>query len=253
MNNRTLHIIGNEFTRDFYREDPVAWWTHRLDIYEQYCLASLKNQTNKNFVIAMTLKGYSVNFKERIEQMLKDSGIKYVLRIVGEMTQEEMMSSFVNDYDIVYHTRIDTDDMFHNDVINEIQSYEYEYRQALVYQKGYCYDVKRNKLQHYFMPGPPFSTIMFPMDVYVNEEKQEEYKQFKSHDALISAMPYLTLSENKYIVTVHGTNRITEYHDDRTILGSDHRHETEIPTTQIDSILSEFGVDSLTYKTKIQK
>lgn len=253
MNNKTLHIIGNEFTRDFYREDPVAWWTHRLDIYEHFCLASLKNQTNKNFLLTMMLKGYSVNFKDRIIGMLENSGLKYAIRVIGETTHEEMMRPFSREYDTVYHTRIDTDDMFHKDAVDEIQSYEYDYRRALVFQKGYCYDVKNNRLQHYFMPGPPFSTIMFPMDVYVNEEKQAEYKGFKSHDALINTMPYLKLSENKFVVNVHGTNRITIYQNDRTIFRG-HENETEIDSEQDKiEILKNFGILTNTYQTKVLK
>lgn len=252
MNDKTLHIIGNEFTRDFYREDPNAWWTHRLDIYEHFCLASLKNQTNKNFLITMTLKGYSVNFRDRIKKMLDDSGLQYTMRVIGETTHEEMMKPYADKYDIVYHTRIDTDDMFHKDVVSEIQSYEYSPRRALVYQKGYCYECRENKLQNYFMPGPPFSTIMFPMSIYIDEKKQDAYKGFRSHDALVNVMPYLILSENKYIVNVHGTNRITIYNDDRTIFKG-HENEVNIPTEQIDGILVNFGIASDTYSTKVRK
>jgi len=252
MNKRTIHIIGNEFTRDFYREDLNAWWTYRLGIYENYCLASIKNQTNKNFVLFMMLKGYSTNFKDKIEQMLIDSKLKYVIQIIGETSIEEALKQYLDNIDVVYHTRIDSDDMFHYDVVNEIQSYEYEERRALLFSKGYCYDCRRNKLQHYYMPAPPFSTIMYPIETYLDEEKQDEYKGFKSHDAIGSTMKLIRLSENKFIVNVHDTNRITIYHDDRTIFKG-HESETEIPADQVDNILNDFGISSMTYKLKMQQ
>ncbi|HCR36454.1 TPA: hypothetical protein DIU22_05460 [Candidatus Woesebacteria bacterium] len=248
MNNKTLHIIGNEFTRNIAHSDD--WWIHRLGIYEHYCLASLKNQTNKNFLLMMTLNYVPIEFQKKIKHILDASELQYVLRNFTETSLAETLSQFRDKYDTVYHTRIDSDDMFHKTVVDEIQSYGIHERKALIFQKGYCYDCRNNRLQHYFMPSPPFSTIIYPMSIYLDEAKQQEYKNFKSHDSLCGAMPYKVLSENKFIVNVHGTNRITIYQNDRTIFKG-HENETEIPFTGIDRVINDFGISSDTYKNNI--
>ena len=248
MNKRTLHIIGNEFTRHIAH--PDEWWDHRLKIYEHYCLASIKKQTNKNFILTMTTDWVPDKYREVIKQILERSGLKYYIRNISDISFEDFMKPFFGKYDIVYHTRIDSDDLFHKDAVEEIQSYEFENRRALIFQKGYCYDCKNNRLQHYYMPSPPFSTIMYPMDIYIDEKKQDKYKDFLSHDSLIYAMKAVELSENKFIVNVHGTNRVTIYHNDRTIFKG-HETETEI-TENVDNILKNFGINSQTYNEKVK-
>ena len=77
MNNETLHIIGNEFSRGIGH--PFEWWEHRLNIYEHFTLASIKNQTNKNFVISMTIDNYfPPELIPRLEKMLIESGQQFI-------------------------------------------------------------------------------------------------------------------------------------------------------------------------------
>ncbi len=111
--------------------------------------------------------------------------------------------------------------------------------------------IGQKKWKVYIKNFQTFSTIMYPMEIYIDEEKQDKYKEFKSHDALVYTMKTIPLSENKIIVNVHGTNRITIYHDDRTIFIG-HETETEIPSEQIDNILVNFGINSQTYNEKVK-
>jgi len=249
MNSKTLHIIGNEFTRNIGH--PDEWWEHRLKIYEHYCLESIKNQTNKNFVLTMTTDFVPDKYRDVIKKILERSGITYYIRNVKDISFSDFIKQFSDGYDYIYHTRIDSDDLIHKDAVKEIQSYDFAERRALVFQKGYCLDCKGGRLQHYYMPSPPFSTIMYPIDVYLDEKKQDEYKQFRSHDELVYKMNTIVLSENKFIVNVHGTNRITIYHDDRTIF-TGHEKETEI-TENVDKILTNFGININTYNEKIRQ
>jgi len=249
MNNKTLHIIGNEFIRKI--NHSAEWWEYRLMIYEQYCLTSLKNQTNKNFMILMSVCEY-VPEKNQISllHLLEKCGLQFVMYDINKITIAEALQQYSTKYDTVYHTRIDSDDMFHKDVISEIQSYDFAHRRALVFQKGYCYDCRNNRLQHYFMPSPPFSTIMFPMSIYLDQQKQNEYTQTIGHDTIFRGMKSIKLSENKYIVTVHNTNQVTIYQDDRTKFRG-HETEIEIQNVDINIILKDFGISSDIYKTKI--
>jgi len=244
MTDKTLHIVTNEFTRNI--SHPDEWWLHRLSIYEHFCLASLRNQTNKNFVILMTVEHVPVKFQEKIKEILSKSGLTYIFRVAETTTLAESLKEYANDYDIVYSTRIDSDDMLHKDAIAEIQTHAFAMRQALLFQKGYCYDCRNNKLRHYFMPSPPFSTIMYPMAIYLDEEKQQEYRNFKSHDRLVHSMPYIILSENKFIVNVHGTNRITTF-ENNPMLPTKYKFDRDIDTSQILGILKDFNISNNTY------
>ena len=251
MNSKTLHIIGNEFTRKIAH--PDEWWEHRIKIYEHYCLASIKNQTNKDFLLMLKICDYVPDkFQSQLRKLLRESGLAYIMFNMDQTTTRKAMDRYADEYLYVYYTRIDSDDMFHKNAIGEIQQYEFSHRQALLFQKGYCYDCKNNRLQHYFMPSPPFSTIMFPMSIYLDENKQNAYTQITSHDTIIYCMDACTLSENKFIVNVHGTNRISVYQNDRTVFKG-HENETEIPTAEVDNILKDFGISSMTYKNKVQQ
>jgi hypothetical protein len=250
MNNKTLHIIGNEFTRHINHTDE--WWKNRLNVYEYFCLNSIKQQTNKNFLLLMSLDWVPSHVCEKIKQILDRSGLKYIIHIIKDVSFSEIMKPFVDDFEIIYHTRIDSDDLFHKNAVEEIQSYDFENRRALVFQKGYCYDIRENKLRHYFMPSPPFSTIMYPMNIYIDKQKQEEYKNFRSHDTLVQKMPYISLSENKFIVNVHGTNRITTFENNRGKYRG-YNDNIDIPISEINNILNPFGINSNTYNEKVKQ
>lgn len=251
MNSKTLHIIGNEFTRKI--SHPDEWWEHRIDIYEHFCLASIKNQTNHDFLLMMRICDYvPEKFQTRIHSLLTESGLTFMMFNSDKISHQEAITPYVKDFEYIYYTRIDSDDMFHKEVVNEIQSHEYSYRRVLLFQKGYCYECRENRLQHYFMPAPPFSTIMYPTEIFLDPDKQFQYTQAKSHDSLINTMCPVKLSENKIIVNVHGTNRITIYNDDRTIFKG-HETETEIPSEEIDLIVKDFGISSKTYDLNIRK
>jgi len=239
MNNETLHIIGNEFSRGIGH--PFEWWEHRLNIYEHFTLASIKNQTNKNFVISMTIDNYfPPELIPRLEKMLIESGQQFIFANRYLNNFAEKMKPYLQ-YKYIYHTRIDSDDLFHKDIVNEIQKYEYAHRRALVFQKGYCYDCKNKRLQHYKMPSPPFATIMFPIDIYLDENKRREYMNIQGHDMVLKQMNSIILSENKFIVLVHGGNLDTWY-DTRKEVG-----RIEIAQNEHDKILSDFGISSETF------
>lgn len=250
MNKEILHIVRNEFTRNI--QHPDKWWNERLKIYEYYCLKSIKNQTNKNFLLLMDLEWVPDHIQEKIKKILEKSNLEFVIRDVKRISLKDSLKNYLKHYKFVYNTRIDSDDLFHEEVIDEIQSHDIINRHAYVYQKGYCYDSVENKLRHYFMPSPPFSTIVYPMKIYLDEEKQQQYRIFKSHDTLVHNMPYTVLSENKFIVNAHSTNRITTYFHNYKI-PKKYNFQNEINKSEINNILKNFGISDKIYKNKILK
>lgn len=238
MSNDTIHLITNEFSRGIGHD--LDWWKYRLDLYKTYTLNSLVNQTNQNFYLLMLVDNRLLLYND-LEEILKQSGLKYLLiRKNLENDFKEKMRT-LPDSKYIYSTRIDTDDVFRYDVVEEIQKYDYSDKRLLVYQKGYCYDVVNRRLQHYFAKSPPFYTIMFPKEVFVDDTKRNEYVGVKSHDQMFNSMKPLVLSENKYIVLIHEKNLSSVYLENETRL-----NRFEIPKNEHFTLLKDFGINEKT-------
>ncbi len=241
---KIIHLIDTGFNRGI--NQSLEWWQYRLKIFEYFTLTSLENQTNKDFYILMELqKNYPL--KEELETIIKKHNMKSLVFMNDNFQNHIDLLKNIPEYtsaDYVYTTRIDTDDLFHKTVIDEVQSHDFKWRKALVYQKGYCYDCKNKKLQHYVMPSPPFSTLMFPKDIFIDQKKRTEYVgELYGHDEVFRKFDSVVLSENKYVVLIHQDNLSSIYIENLTKLD-----RFEIPQKEHDSILSEFGINSHTFE-----
>lgn len=89
---------------------------------------------------------------------------------------QELKEAIGDDYEWVYMTRIDSDDMFHREAVNLIQSREPRERKALVFDNGYIYNVQTGQIAEWNPPtNPPFHTIIFPGRVFFNPLLHKEY------------------------------------------------------------------------------
>jgi len=242
----SIHIINTDFSRRLNK--PLDWWKHRLKIFEHYTLNSLTCQTNKNFYIVMHLRNkFPEELKNELNRILAQSNIPYlivypdILNDIKDKFEKNIPSS-----KYIHATRIDSDDLFHKDVVEEIRQYEFADRRALVFQKGYCFDAVNNRLQHYKVMSPPNSTITYPREIYYDQEKLRKYLRVEGHDQIFSSMNSIVLSENKYLILIHGHNNRSVYLDNATQLErytiSEDRHE---------NILKGFNINLNTYKEKI--
>lgn len=242
MKNDSIHIIGNEFSRGI--SQTLDWWRYRLSLYEHYTLNSIVNQTNQNFYLLMTIDN-RFPFYDELEEILIQSGLKYIL--VNNSVKDDFIDKMktLPDFKFVFSTRLDSDDLFKNDVVEEIQSFDYGDRRALVFQKGYCYDCVNKKLQHYVVQSPPNTTIMYPRDIFLDENKRREYLDIHGHDQVFSELNSIVLSENKYMILVHEHNRRSVYVEGeqaqelRRFAITEHEH---------DDILKDFSINSDTHK-----
>ncbi len=242
MKNNTIHIIGNEFSRGIGQS--LNWWKYRLSLYEHYTLSSIVNQTNQNFYLLMTVDN-RFPLKDELEEILKRSDLKYIL--VNRSIENDLENKIKTfpDFKYVFSTRIDSDDLFRKDVVEEIQKYEYSWRRALVFQKGYCYNCIDKKLQHYQVMSPPNSTIMYPKDIFLNEDKRREYLDIHGHDQVFSKLNSIILSENKYMILIHKSNRRSVFIEGEQ---ADELKRFNIDETEHEEILKNFSIDSKTHE-----
>jgi len=243
MNNFT-HIITSDFSRKAFG-GVKNWWEYRLSFFEHFTLQSLKNQTNKNFYFLMNLRRcFPDRLVSELKRILDESKLKYaIVYLDSESSFKEQIEKYFCLSDYIYSTRIDSDDLFHKDVVQEIQSYDFAWQRALVFQKGYCYDCINQKLQHYKVLSPPNSTIMYPKEVFLDQEKRREYMNFpQGHDQIFSKMKSVVLSENKYVIMIHKHNR-------RSVFSENPKLNRElIPKDKHSEILKNFGIDTNTFQ-----
>ena len=140
--------------------------------------------------------------------------------------------------DWIYLTRIDSDDMFHQDVVQLIQDQE-PFEGALTLQLGYVYNKDTGEVAEWNpLTNPPFHTIMMKRETFFDAKKHiEAYKGFKSHED-IARLPHKVLwrGDNRrdrlYCVFTHNP----EYHISTTF-------SHEFRGKLVDPIvMKEFGV-----------
>lgn len=266
----SAHLIRIAFTgvglHAGFRGDE--WYAHRIEIFKNYTLKSLANQSNKNFAIWCTFRAEerSNPLTETIREAIEATGIPYVFTFHGlpyfddkfsnytlktklknllqmlwdsyhhgrkrslremwlhtwedknktlparlEKTLETLKIEMGTDYQWVYVTQIDSDDMFHKDAVDLIQSHEPAYKKALVMDKGYMYNVVTGQLGEWLPPTcPPFSTVIFPANVFFNPQSYlEYYGAFRTHEDISKVFRAETLDMYKYCVTAHGKHHIS--------------------------------------------
>lgn len=238
-----IHIIHSDFSRKVGGKN-IDWFKYRLKILENFTLKSLVNQTIKNFYYVIYLRRcFPEALVLELQKILNNSGLRNaIIYYDKENDIKNKISSYFPKSKYIYATRIDSDDLFHKDVVREIQSYQFKRRQALIYQRGYCYDCINKKMRHHLMSCPPFHTIMYPYELYLDLNTAAEYRGSSGgHDTIISSMNYTVLEPYKYIVLFHGLNNRSRYvekneYDFRTI-----------PREEHNKILKDFNISEQTW------
>ncbi len=260
------------------------WFAKRIEIFKQYTLKSLLNQTNKNFVTWISFRPQERNnplvqeldvylnaldfpfiftfdglmyaddrffprFKDRIPflkkvlrglwrvkklnlyaiyDVLRDKNASLKKRVGNSL---DVLRPIFARTDFVYLTRIDSDDMFHKDVVKELQAIKPNHK-AITIQKGYVYNRITRELSEWSpTTNPPFHTIIFPYDVFFDPQKYLEYMGgYRTHEDVTKLYDYVSLKGRKYCVLTHTANISTTY---------THRFRTNVVNKRI---LKDFGI-----------
>ena len=176
-----------------------------------------------------------------IKEIIKDKNKTLEKRLEKSLSQ---FASWVIHPDKVLLTRIDSDDMFHEDAVERIQKAakqargEYEYG-ALVFKSGLVYNKNMGELAEWNpRTNPPFHTIIFPADKFFNAKKHlEHYKGYKSHEDIPKLFKTTLLPNGRYCVLVHSVkNQIS------TIWNHPFRGQK-----MNDELLKDFGLEKVSH------
>lgn len=133
--------------------------------------------------------------------------------------------------DWVYVTRLDSDDMLHQDAIREIQV-QIPFEGAFTFRNGYIHNTTTEEVAYYEpKENPPFHTIVFKADTFFDPEKYLDYfKDFKSHEDIPRVFQTIRLSDGRFCVTTHQNHISTIWN---------HPFKGELVSK---GILSKFGI-----------
>mgnify|MGYP001591246201 CR=1 FL=1 len=208
------------------------WYEKRADIFINYTLKSLKQQTNKNFILWITFRPQEIfnGTTKIIAQALTKSGIQNIMSFNGTMFTEDKaiwhntdlkerlekclhtLKEFVGDADYVYETNLDSDDTVHKKFSEIVLNYRYKKRGALYCQKGFVYRTT-GQVAEWFNPiSQQNYTIMFPVKTYFDAEKRLKYLDgLKTHEEVPTKFEANKMPDGMYCSIIHGDNITTEW------------------------------------------
>ena len=266
-NNPVCHLVYTPFTglgKPGYRGDE--WFKRRIKIFKDNTVKSLQNQTNQFFVHWISFRPEEQNNPLTKELFSYLCGIKYKTiftfgglcwwddkfrfdelkkRLKNTLPQ---LKEIVGDARYVYETVLASDDMYHKDVLESIDRQPFGYKRALVHWNGIIRDINTGKMAEWCPPDghlPPFYTIMYPADVFLDAKKHFDYvKGFKSHEDIERLFECVRLPDNRYCVNTHGSNLSTlmEWDDEEKIHRKHPYVGKELTEKEKKEVIKNFGL-----------
>lgn len=215
-----------------YKSQTKEWIDYRIDIFMKYTAKSLINQTNQNFKCI-------VRHTKETKHLIDEALLKYPKlpdNIIFTHDGDNTIKEIIKDYEYMYHIRIDSDNMFSTDYIEQLHNIKYyKNLQCILSKKGYTYETNKNILVHMTHPSPSFYALVYTVDAFLGGLR---YYVKDDHWGAMNLI-HETIPTPSYIVIIHGLNISNDLED---ILGY-HYIDTRIATEEEkEVILNEFNL-----------
>lgn len=188
-----------------------VWLKNRFELFENYCLSSVKSQTNLNFKwLVFFDTTTSDKYKERVREIadgfpqfqpIYSDGMDPYIGMAQEIVSKE-------DAEYVITTRLDNDDCVSVDFIDTIQKdFSKQDYQALDYVDGYTLQiapqVRLGKKLHYYNP---FNSLVEKNDSpkTVCHRRHSQWKKEKRVKRIRGERIWLSI--------IHHENKVNEFH-----------------------------------------
>jgi len=257
MQRNKVHFINTVMTgRGIPGYGGDKWYKYRVDIFKKYCIKSLQNQSNKKFIHWICFRPEEKNNPTTRELAKYLDGIKYkyVFTFYGQPFPDdkrttnlgledrvrkslESLKKYTEGKKYVYFTVLDSDDMFHRDLVKLVQKEEYELRKALTPVRGLILNNETGQLANWEHPScPPFYTILFPVEIFMDAKKHlEYYYPFRSHEDILKIFKCKRMKDFLYCATCHKGNISTAW--ENSVRGQEYFYDN-----QKEEILKDFGI-----------
>jgi hypothetical protein len=239
------------------------WLKNRLVIFKQFVLPSLLKQTNKDFVLWVSVRPEDRHDKiiQDFRAFLEATGLKTVFTYSGicfwddkysdEIARDRLLSALhgsmgelinaMGEAETVLMTIQPSDDVYHLDFVKETQEFFAAKKDIHVYGylKGYVMDYINRRLAEWNpKTTPPFYTIRFTRQNFTEPLLHINYTgPYKSHEFVKDFLPALYIDKRGFLVGTHTSNISTVF--DHPYAG----HESL--GDNVDLVLKEFGLDGV--------
>lgn len=272
MQQNIKHLLYVPFTGlgNFGGHRGSRWLKNRIKIFKQFVIPSLLNQTNKNFILWISWRYEDKDDKiiNEFEEWLKTTGLHFFFTYTGvcfwddkhpdHIARERLLTAIhgamgeilnnIGECDEVLMTIQPSDDLYYNGMVNEVQRFFQENKNTHVfgYAKGYVIDYLNRRVAEWNpKTTPPFYTIRFPRETFMDPLKHTEYTgPYKSHEFVKDYLPAKYIDHRGFLVGTHGINISTVF--DHPYTGH------EFLGSNIDNILLDFGIKDVP-KLKISR
>ena len=218
-------------------EKATEWVNYRYAFWYRYTRNSILNQTNSDWEYWLIVNNDSVDIlgEERIKEITEDSRIKIVYR-------QHQLAAFISaqgNYDYYMVLRLDSDDMYHKDVTDEMMVVPvsdsdglYRYVQ---YLRGYVYKPRNKKLKNWWRQhmSPPFFAMIYPKDVWDSKIENMDGDLFDGGHEQGRIHRRNLLDDGRFCVGIQDLNMVTTIGKRSEITDEEEKKR----------ILADFGVD----------
>lgn len=213
-----------------------VWLKRRLSIFKTFVLPSLMSQTKREFILHFCFRPEEEKnplVRDFMRHMERMRGLRCVFTFHGVMLYDDKYSPavasarlmdtlrttlpelepYVDHADWIIQTCQPSDDILSVRAVETIQSMEPKDRLAVGWTKGYIADYGTLRLAEYNPDTlPPFSSIFFPKDVFLNPARHFLYLgPYQSHEDVKDHFDFTPLDGRGFVVGTHGQNISTTF------------------------------------------
>lgn len=216
-----------------YRGD--TWLKNRIEVFKRFTLPSLLAQTNRKYILWMCFRPEEEKnpiVQDLVATLNKIKGLATVFTYHGILFYDDKYPEDIATQrlfntlrlslpeiapliteDEVYLTLQPSDDCYLSDSFERIQSEPYEKHKSIGFTKGYIMNYNTLELAEYNPTTiPPFSTIMFPKEVFLDPYQHLKYTgPYQSHEYIKDHTNFKALEGRGFIVGCHGENISTGF------------------------------------------
>jgi hypothetical protein len=212
-----------KLSEESYKE-WISWTRNRIELFKNYCLPSILNQSNKEFMWIIFFDKDTpsefFSFKKELERYdfiricylngMEDFFLNYIKEVknYAEPSDQWIMT-----------TRLDNDDMLHRDAMKLIrENFIPKDKFMISLASGYVLDIDRKVLSHYFYPMSPFISLVeslsnSPVGIFVKPHTQwNNLRLFVFNEIYLDILnptkrlARFILEKPMWIQTFHGKN-----------------------------------------------
>jgi hypothetical protein len=182
------------------------WLVYRLNIYKNYVYRQLAQSKNRNFETVLYVQS---DMAEAIE--LFKPFVNHVVHFNHDLLASDQMLKNDIGEDWIYWTRLDIDDLFSIDVIDEIQKIQPAENMAITMDYGYNFDLKSGNIGIWKFHFQPNSTITIPGSLWQHRQAAKEYAWCRHSEVRNKFQTHIELKKGLYCNLIHNMNKLNTY------------------------------------------